>query len=83
MEKVLLDLNACIRHLKEKFGYEKVVLAGWSGGGSLSSFYQAQAEKPTVKASPAGDKIDLSSLQPADALMILAVSVYLNFSNAF
>ena len=76
MEKVLLDLNACIRHLKDKFHYQKVVLAGWSGGGSLSSFYQAQAEMPTVQNSPAGDKIDLSDLLPADALMILAVCTW-------
>jgi len=43
MEKVALDLGAYIRHAKEKWGYEKVVLCGWSGGGSLSLFYQAQA----------------------------------------
>jgi hypothetical protein len=43
MEKVVLDLGACVSHLKAKFGYEKVVLAGWSGGGSLSSFYQVRA----------------------------------------
>jgi hypothetical protein len=38
MEKVALDLGACIRHAREKFGYERVVLGGWSGGGSLSLF---------------------------------------------
>ena len=44
MEKVVLDLGAYIRHAKEKWGYDKVVLCGWSGGGSLSLFYQAQAQ---------------------------------------
>jgi hypothetical protein len=43
MEKVALDLGAYIRHAKEVLGYEKVVLVGWSGVGSLAVFYQAQA----------------------------------------
>lgn len=74
MEKVVLDLGACIRHAREKLGYEKVVLAGWSGGGSLSLFYQAQAEHPTVTATPAGDPPDLTAakLPTADAVMLLA-----------
>jgi pimeloyl-ACP methyl ester carboxylesterase len=74
MEKVALDLGACIRHAREKMGYERVVLAGWSGGGSLSLFYQSQAEKPSVAATPAGDPPDLTraGLIPADAIMLLA-----------
>ncbi|MGE5145925.1 MAG: alpha/beta hydrolase [Candidatus Eiseniibacteriota bacterium] len=74
MEKVALDLGAYIRHAKETLGYEKVVLAGWSGGGSLSMFYQAEAERPTIKTTPAGDPVDLTQakLIPADATMFLA-----------
>lgn len=75
MEKVIQDLGACVNHMREKFKYEKVVLAGWSGGGSLSSFYQGQAELPVsqrIQVTPAGDKVDLSSLKPADGLLILA-----------
>lgn len=74
MEKVALDLGACIRHAREKFGYERVVLGGWSGGGSLSLFYQSQAESPTVTATPAGDPPDLTAakLPKADAVMLLA-----------
>ena len=73
MEKVLIDLSECIKHMKKHFGYEKIVLAGWSGGGSLSSFYQAQAEsKNRITCTPAGDAIDLSGLVPADGLLILA-----------
>jgi len=53
MEKVAVDLGACISDAKQRLGYRKVVLAGWSGGGSLSCFYQAQAEKPTVSCTPA------------------------------
>lgn len=74
MEKVALDLGACVRHAREKLGYEQVVLAGWSGGGSLSLFYQSQAERPTVHSTPAGDPPDLGSadLSPADGLLVLA-----------
>ena len=74
MEKVALDLGAYVRHAKEKLGYEKILLAGWSGGGSLSLFYQAQSEKPTVTRTPAGDPVDLKAakLIPADAMVFQA-----------
>ena len=57
MEKVVLDLGAYIRHAKEKWGYEKILLCGWSGGGSLSLFYQQQAEKPSITQTPAGNRV--------------------------
>ena len=44
MEKVVEDLGECIKDAKNRLGYDKVVLAGWSGGGSLSVFYQQQAQ---------------------------------------
>ena len=72
MEKVVLDLGAYLRHAKEKWGYEKIVLCGWSGGGSLALFYQAQAEKPTVTRTPAGDPVDLKNLIYADAMIFQA-----------
>ena len=74
MEKVLIDLGNCIKNLKERHGYEKIVLGGWSGGGSLSLFYQSQAEKPSITETPAGDPIDLISQNfiPADAVMLIA-----------
>src|SRR3954470_5871262 len=72
MEKVILDLGAYIRHAKEKWGYEKILLCGWSGGGSLSLFYQAQAQKPSVKETPAGDALDVSGLIAADAMIFQA-----------
>lgn len=77
MEKCLLDLGACIRDLKERFGYEKVILGGWSGGGSLSLFYQDQAENPTITATPAGDPLDLTTVDliPADGIMLLAAHI--------
>jgi alpha-beta hydrolase superfamily lysophospholipase len=72
MEKVLVDLGAYLRHAKQKWGYEKILLCGWSGGGSLALFYQAQAEKPTITQTPAGDTVDLRNLVPADAMIFQA-----------
>jgi pimeloyl-ACP methyl ester carboxylesterase len=77
MEKVVLDLGACIADLKTRFGYEKIILGGWSGGGSLSLFYQDQAENPTITHTPAGDEVDLVSakLTPADGVLLLAAHI--------
>ncbi|MCW5772549.1 MAG: alpha/beta fold hydrolase [Rhodospirillaceae bacterium] len=77
MEKVVLDLGAYVRHAKEVWGYEKIVICGWSGGGSLSLFYQSQAQNPTVTATPAGDPIDLKAakLIPADAMTFQAAHI--------
>jgi len=74
MEKVALDLGAYVRHAKEGLGYARVVLLGWSGGGSLSLFYQAEAEDPTITHTPAGDLVDLTmaNLIPADAVIFIA-----------
>src|SRR3954453_18799585 len=52
MEKVVEDLGECIKDAKNRLGYDKVVLAGWSGGGSLSVFYHPQAQKQSATASP-------------------------------
>ena len=57
LEKCVLDLGACIADVKKRFGYEKILLGGWSGGGSLSLFYQDQAQDPTITETPAGDQI--------------------------
>jgi pimeloyl-ACP methyl ester carboxylesterase len=77
MEKVLIDLGNYVRHAKEVLGFGRVVLAGWSGGGSLSLFYQSQAENPTIEATPAGDPVDIVGAQliPADGIMQLAAHV--------
>jgi pimeloyl-ACP methyl ester carboxylesterase len=72
MEKVLLDLGAYIRRAREDWRYEKVVLCGWSGGGSLALFYQSQAEMPSVTETPAGDPVELKGLIPADAMIFQA-----------
>ncbi len=77
MEKVATDMGACIRDAKERLGYEQVILAGWSGGGSLSLFYQSQAERPSVTATPAGDPPDLTAQDfiAADGIMLLAAHI--------
>ena len=77
MEKCVLDLGAGIRDAKERFGYDKVILGGWSGGGSLSLFYQEQAERPSITVTPAGDPVDLvgAKLIPGDGLMLIAAHV--------
>lgn len=63
MEKVVQDLGEVIADAKQRLGYSKVVLAGWSGGGSLSLYYQQQAQDPD------------NDLIPADAIMLLAAHV--------
>ena len=74
MEKVAFDLGQYIKWAKETLGYKKVVLVGWSGGGSLSLFYQSQAEKPSITHTPAGDEYDLTkaNLIPADGIIFIA-----------
>jgi pimeloyl-ACP methyl ester carboxylesterase len=75
MEKVCGDLGAWIRYSKEQLGYRNIVLGGWSGGGSLSLFYQSQAVRPRITHTPAGDPVDLSELIPADGMMLLAAHI--------
>ncbi len=77
MEKCAADLGACVDHARRKLGYKRIILGGWSGGGSLSLFYQDQAEHPTITHTPAGDAYDLTrkALPPADGIMLLAAHV--------
>ena len=77
MENVVVDLGAYIRHAKTVWGYEKVVLAGWSGGGSLALLYQSQAERPSITHTPAGDPCHImtAGLMPADAFIFQAAHV--------
>jgi len=74
MEKVIADLGAVVRDAKERLGYKKIILGGWSGGGSMSLYYQAEAEDPTVTTTPAGDPYDLTAKNfiSADGIMLVA-----------
>ena len=80
MERAVMDLGACIRHARDELGYAKVYLGGWSGGGALSLFYQAEAEDPQVTHTPAGDPYDLTAagFVPADGVLLLAAHLSRN-----
>ena len=69
MERAIQDLGAGIRWLRGR-GFERVVLLGNSGGGSLAAMYQQQAERLTIVDTPDGQPIDLrpEDLPPADAI---------------
>lgn len=76
-ENLLLDLAAGIRYLREERGFERIVMLGNSGGGSLFAYYDAEARKPAgarVGAPPAGGSPDLNrhTIPPADGLILLA-----------
>ena len=77
LENVVLDLGAYLRHAREIWGYDKIVINGWSGGGSLSILYQSQAERPTITQTPAGDPVDIKGarLVPGDAMILQAAHV--------
>jgi pimeloyl-ACP methyl ester carboxylesterase len=77
MEKCIADLGAALKHARDKLGYEEVILGGWSGGGSMSLFYQDQAENPTITHTPAGDAYDLAAVQlpPVQGIMLLAAHI--------
>jgi alpha-beta hydrolase superfamily lysophospholipase len=77
MEKCVTDLGAVIAHAKENFGYRKIILGGWSGGGSLALFYQDQATGQRLTQTAAGDPYDLSKvdLPAAHGILLLAAHV--------
>lgn len=78
MEKVACDLGEAICDAKDRLGYSKIVLAGWSGGGSLSMWYQALAEAGQgISDTAAGDtyEVDPARMPAADAVMMLAAHV--------
>jgi pimeloyl-ACP methyl ester carboxylesterase len=77
MEKCVADLGAAIKDAEARWGYDEIILGGWSGGGSLSLFYQDQAETPTITHTPAGDPLDLTALglPPVQGIMLLAAHI--------
>lgn len=77
MEKCLADLGAALKDARTRFGYEEFILGGWSGGGSMSLFYQDQAENPSITHTPAGDAYDLAgmNLLPVQGIMLLAAHI--------
>jgi len=76
-ENLLLDLAAGIRYLREEEGFEKIVMLGNSGGGSLFAYYDSQARTlagSRVTAPPGGGPPDLNKfdLPTADGYIALA-----------
>ena len=84
MEEILLDIAGGVAFLRER-GCKKVALFGHSGGGPIMAFYQSQAERPNVTATPAGDPPDLTraDLPKADAIVITNTHLgrHLEFAN--
>ena len=82
MERATMDFAAVIRDAKERLGYRKVYLGGWSGGGAQSLFYQAEAQDPRVTHTPAGDPYDLVAAKfiPADGVLLLAAHLSRNLT---
>jgi len=76
-EVVLLDVAAGVAALRER--YDRVVLCGNSGGGSLLTFYvqQSSAAGTRLKETAAGDPFELGrfELPTADAMVYLAAHV--------
>lgn len=78
MEKVAADLGAVIVDARERLGYNNVVLVGWSGGGSLSAWYQSLAEAGQgISDTAAGDLYEVApeSLPKADLLLVMAAHI--------
>jgi pimeloyl-ACP methyl ester carboxylesterase len=76
-EDMVLDMAACVRHLLDKRGVDKVVLLGNCGGASLSAFYQAQATlapAARITRTPGGalTHFESATLTPAHAIIYVA-----------
>jgi pimeloyl-ACP methyl ester carboxylesterase len=76
-ENLMLDLAAAIKFLREEEGFERILMLGNSGGGSLFAYYDSQARTPKgqrVASPPGGGPPDLNQfdLPTADAFIILA-----------
>lgn len=74
IENTLLDLAACVRDARERLGYQRIILVGWSGGGALAAGYQAEAEQRTITRTAAGEPTLLADTEliAADGLVMMA-----------
>jgi pimeloyl-ACP methyl ester carboxylesterase len=71
MENCLVDMAQMVRHLYDR-GYDRVVLVGNSGGGSIAPYYQAQAAFPSVTSPPGGGPdLTQEELVPVDGVVLL------------
>ncbi|MFI5541846.1 alpha/beta hydrolase [Nocardia sp. NPDC051900] len=74
-EVALLDIAAAVTELRRR-NFEKIVFLGYSGGGPLYTFYQAQAvasPDKRLRETAAGDPFDLSrfELPPVDGFVFM------------
>ncbi|TDK45676.1 alpha/beta hydrolase [Antarcticimicrobium luteum] len=71
MERAAMDLGAGIRFLRGR-GYERIILIGNSGGGSLAAFYQSQAETLGFADTPDGRPLGITAgdIPPADGIVL-------------
>lgn len=76
VERVIQDIGAGVRFLREK-GYKKVFYIGNSGGGSVGTLYQAEAERLTIATTLDGAPIDLrpEDLPPVDGIVLASAHI--------
>ncbi|HSC63553.1 MAG TPA: alpha/beta hydrolase [Caldimonas sp.] len=74
MERVLQDLGAGVKFMRDALGCERVVLVGNSGGAALAAYYQAEAEHFGAETMVDGDPTHLvaADLPPIDGLALCA-----------
>ncbi|HEY2561392.1 MAG TPA: alpha/beta hydrolase [Caldimonas sp.] len=74
VERVLQDLGAGVKFMREALGCERVVLVGNSGGAALAAYYQAEAERFTAATLVDGDPSGLvaADLSPVDGIALCA-----------
>jgi hypothetical protein len=72
MERVIQDVGAGVRYLREE-GYKNIVLIANSAGGPVMSLYQSQAEHLTIARTPDGDPFDIvpADLPQADGIALV------------
>jgi len=74
MERVLQDLGAGVKFMRDELGCERVVLVGNSGGAALAAYYQAEAERFSAETMVDGDPTHLvaADLPPVDGIALCA-----------
>ena len=74
MERVIQDLGAGVKFLRDERATTSVVLIGNSGGAALAAFYQAQAEHFTRRDMVDGDPTHIvaADLPPVDGIALCA-----------
>ena len=76
VERVIQDIGAGVKFLRDR-GYKRVVYIGNSGGGSVGTLYQSQAENLTLTTTADGAPLDLTpeDLPPVDAFVLASCHI--------